>query len=125
MKIGIDFHGVIDKNPEFYSLISKCLINSNHEVHIITGRENDEKLRNELSIAGIVYHTIFSITSTYKDLDWVEFRRDNIGDPWMKQGTWDKAKAKYCEEYDIDCHIDDSEVYGQYFTGRTKYIKAG
>ena len=41
MKIGLDFHGVINTSPEFFGLISKLLLDAGHEVHIITGNDID------------------------------------------------------------------------------------
>lgn len=39
MKIGLDFHGVIDADPEFFAVETELLIKAGHEVHIITGHE--------------------------------------------------------------------------------------
>ena len=50
----------------------------------------------------------------YDDIQKVEYFDDgtfNVDDT-----LWDKAKAWYCAQNDIDIHIDDSVVYGKYFT---------
>lgn len=41
--------------------------------------------------------------------------------PILENAVWDRTKAEYCAREEIDLHIDDSDVYGQYFT--TSYLK--
>jgi hypothetical protein len=40
----------------------------------------------------------------------------NDGSFHVDNDLWDKAKAQYCAENKIDFHIDDSLIYGKYFT---------
>ena len=49
---------------------------------------------------------------TYKDSE----------NPTMDDDIWNQTKAKYCEKHNIDLHIDDSPIYGQYFKS-TIYIQ--
>ena len=47
MKIGFDFHGVIDSLPFLFQL-SQLLVCDGHEVHIITGEKDSEEFRDTL-----------------------------------------------------------------------------
>lgn len=40
MRIRLDYHGVIDTYPVYFSQMSKALIEKSHDVHIITGHES-------------------------------------------------------------------------------------
>ena len=120
MKLGIDVHGIISRDPLFFSELSKIFIREGHQIHIITGRRVTPLLKAYLDSYKIYYTRIFSIIDyhlsigtkvTYKDPD----------NPWIDQDLWNKAKAEYCEQEKIDFHIDDSEVYGNYF--KTPYCR--
>lgn len=118
MKIGLDFHGVINTSPEFFSVISNLLVKNGHEVHIITGNDANEKLIQDLDNFGISYTHIFSI---------VEYHRKNgtkityeWNGPWMDKEIWNRTKADYCERKKIDIMIDDSIKYGELF--KTPFI---
>jgi len=120
MKIGLDIHGVIDKEPALFSKLSKDFIKREWEVHIITGQEDTKVLRDTLSEYGIAYIKIFSITTYHRHIG-TKITYDKEGHPWMDEEVWNKSKAKYCSENKIDIHIDDSYIYGKYF--KTTYIK--
>lgn len=117
MKIGFDLHGVMDKLP-FFKLIGELLVDSGNEVHIITGREW-EKLHVEIRERGILlnrhYTNHFSITD-YLIKQGENVRWDNPDNPWFDENAWNKAKATYCKENNIDVHFDDTDVYADYFT---------
>ena len=40
----------------------------------------------------------------------------------MDKEIWNRTKAEYCAEAGIDMMIDDSPVYGSYFTGKCLYL---
>jgi hypothetical protein len=116
MKIGLDFHGVIDAMPEFFSFFTKAMISAGAEVHIITGgaTEDDKKLLKEHNIQ---YTHIFSITDYHKE------KGTKTTKPHPKHGfmmvsdeEWDRTKGDYCRREGIDLHIDDTTVYNEYFT---------
>jgi len=114
IKIGLDIHGVITKNPSFYSLLSNLAVTRGYEVHIITGAMFTSSLINKLKNYGISWTHSFSISDYYKQLGTlVTYTAPNH--PWMDASIWDKAKAIYCDDLKIDFHIDDSLQYGEYF----------
>ncbi|CAM0054509.1 hypothetical protein VPHF86_0192 [Vibrio phage F86] len=103
IKLGLDIHGVIDKAPELFTLISKLPV----EVHIITGikEELDDQVPDDLE-----YDHWFSIHQHLED-EGVEFSYDEKGRPWCDPALWDGAKAEYCKRENITMIIDDSPNY--------------
>lgn len=87
MKVGLDIDGTIDEKPDFFRLMTKVLIESGHEVHILTYR--DDRLE---AIADLEKHQI-SYTALYLP---------NEGD---KHHTW---KGVLAGEIGLDMMIDDS-----------------
>lgn len=120
MRIGIDVHGVIDEKPEFFSKLTKALIESGVEVHILTGPRDNQELRDCLKDHGIFYTKIFSITDHHEKLG-TPIRYDEKRNPFIDEYTWDKTKAEYCLRENIDLHIDDSDSYGYFF--KTPYAR--
>jgi len=118
-KIGIDIHGVITDSPEFWKSCAQIYLDRGSEVHIITGAEF-KKVKDILK--DFPYTHFFSISEYHKDRG-IEVTYNEKGDPHMDDEIWNKTKAIYCKENNIDIHIDDSDIYGKYFTGRTQYIK--
>jgi len=119
MKLGLDFHGVIDKGPELFSVMSDLLVKNDHEVHIITGETITNEFKLKIQNFNIIYTHLFSIIDYHKSIGTLIRYEDN--GPWIDEDLWNKTKAEYCERMKIDLHIDDSKVYGKYFTGKTKY----
>ena len=39
MKIGLDVHGVLDEEPEFFALMGKYFVENGHEVHEIANSQ--------------------------------------------------------------------------------------
>ena len=120
MKLGLDIHGVIDSNPESFAFMSQSVITNNGEVHIITGGSWTTDLEEQLKGYGIKWTSHFSV---YDYL--VDSGIDSIGTIQFPDGTiqkkfdyhlWDTIKAGYCKSNNIDLHIDDTEVYSNYFT---------
>jgi hypothetical protein len=121
MKLGIDFHGVVDAHPEIYGPLTQALVEAGHEVHLITGRLESE-VTPDLKELGLVWTHYFSITQYHLDLGEVEVWFDDNNEPWMESETWDRTKAEYCEKEGIDLMIDDSPAYASYFIGRTVFL---
>lgn len=120
MKIGIDVHGVADANPHLFSELSRMLVENGHEVHVLTGAEYTEALEHEIrNILGLSFTHFFSTTSHHKKIGTEITYID--GNPYMDNKIWNRAKAEYCRKHGIQLHIDDSDVYGKYFT--TPYAK--
>ena len=40
----------------------------------------------------------------------------------MNKEIWNRTKAEYCEREGISLMLDDSPVYGSYFTGECLYL---
>lgn len=122
IKIGLDIHGVIDRDPDFFATFILLLRAEGHEVHILTGREISNKLINKLNDQSIAYDQLFSITSYHKEIGThIAYKNGDRTQPLIAPPKWDRTKADYAERVMLDFHIDDSLVYGQYFR-HTQYI---
>lgn len=125
-RIGLDIHGVLDKNFEQYLKLVDVIASSETwdgcEIHIITGIKEDLGLIDNPEIAKIGYGKWFSIHEECERLG-VDINFDSKGRPLVDPEIWDKQKALYCERNKIDFMIDDSPVYGKYFTGHTIYLQ--
>jgi hypothetical protein len=115
VKIGLDFHGVITENPKLFSQLSKVLCRTGHEVHIITGSKVTSGLLNKLKEFDIEYTHMFSIVDYHEQMG-TEITEYENNTPRIEDKMWDRTKAQYCKENNIDLHIDDSPMYGRYFT---------
>lgn len=119
IKVGLDLHGVISAHPKFFSAMSKALVKNGAEVHIITGSHSVEIL-DEIKKYDISYTHLFSIADYHRSIKTPMWYDDNKT-PWIDKTLWDLTKAEYCEREGIEFHIDDSDVYGEYF--KTPYAK--
>ena len=118
-KLGLDYHGVIDADPEFVKL-ANYLMEHGSEVHILTGSRETVELHDQLKALGIKYTRLFSVASHHEALGTHMWYTDPQN-PWMDAEVWNRSKADYCREHGINLMVDDSDVYGQYFT--TPYIR--
>lgn len=119
IKVGLDLHGVISAHPKFFSELSKSLVKSGAEVHIITGSHSVEIL-DEIKKYNITYTHLFSIADYHRSIGtpmWYDANRT----PWIDKKLWEMTKAEYCQREGIDFHLDDSDIYGEHFT--TPYAK--
>jgi len=112
-KIGVDFHGVINTDPSFFQQLICEFLSRGHEVHIISGGP-EEYIKNYLSEHKIAYSQIWCIYNYYDNKGKITVYDD--GSFYMDDELWNKAKADYCRRNNICLHIDDSAVYGKYFT---------
>ena len=119
MKIGIDFHGVIDRYPDLFSEHSRVWIAKGYEVHIITGREWDiagpkvDKLN--------VSHTHhYSIVDFHQRNGTVMEKRKNSW--WMDEEVWQRSKGEYCSRQSIDVHFDNDLNYARYFPPTCRFV---
>jgi len=123
LRIGLDFHGVIDKNPGLYRALSHLLVNNGHEVHIITGIPFMHLDMDWLTKWDIKYTHFFSVVDHHESKG-TPIQYDEEGEsPKIDPYLWDKTKAEYCAEKDINLHLDDSEVYGMFFSTPYAQIK--
>jgi hypothetical protein len=121
MKLGLDFHGILDKYPVLFSELSHIFVETGSEVHIITGSMITPEFRASLDKLGIKYTHLFSIADYHVSIG-TEVAFHKNGSPYLDGNKWDRTKAEYCERVGIDLHIDDSPEYGKYFIGKTKYL---
>lgn len=119
-KVALDIHGVLDSAPEFFSHLSQLLTIADCEVHIVTGAESTPELMQQLKDLGIAYTHFFSITDYHKSIG-TEVTYSSPGNPVIDPALWDSTKAWYCANHNINMMLDDSSVYGKYFT--TPYIQ--
>ena len=119
MKLGLDYDGVITDQPEMFSAMSHLYLAANHEVHVITGNRGTPEFMANLEKTGIVFSHFFSIADyLYEQGAAVTGFDENR--PWFAENLWNKTKGGYCCRNQISFHIDDSEIYGQFFT--TPYL---
>jgi hypothetical protein len=120
IKIGLDLHGVIDAVPEFFSELTKVIVDSGNEVHIITGGSwKEENLEEDLKKMGIRWTHYFSVydhllESGTKIIGDVTFPDGKI-QKRFENGHWDQCKGDYCKEHNISLHLDDTLIYNEYF----------
>lgn len=126
LKLGLDFHGVIDTLPKQFSAIAGSIMKTGGDVYIITGNPNNTAFHTELTECGfhygIHYNHIFSI-QTFLENSNIDYIIDANGNKQFDNFFWNKAKADYCEINDIDLHIDDSTEYGKFFKTPFLYVK--
>lgn len=120
IKIGLDFHGVVDSLPEFFSFLTDSFIKNNGEVHIITGGHIDDDFKRKLESMNIKYSHIFSVYDFLIDGDFkttgeVKFPDGTIQKKF-ENSDWDHVKSNYCRDNDISLHIDDTLIYNDFFT---------
>lgn len=113
IKIGIDYHGVITANPVFFKNFNLYAIKNNCQIHIISGGHKED-IKKYLIDNNIAYSTIWSTVDYYDELNKVQYFED--GSFRVDDNLWNTAKAWYCAQNKIDFHIDDSVIYGKYFT---------
>lgn len=112
LKIGIDYHGVIDRNPDYFREFSRELIRRGHEVHVVTGGPC-ESVTEKLRKIRFCYTRSFAVLDHYEAEGLVSHKKD--GGFHVADELWNGAKAEYCQAQGIDLHIDDSLEYRQYF----------
>ena len=121
MRLGLDFHGIVDKYPELFGTLSRIVMASGGQVYIVTGHRATPEFALSLEQLDIEYTEILSVID-FNQRHGVEVKYDENGNPWINEEIWNSTKADLCKRYNIDLHIDDSEVYGKFFTGKTKYL---
>jgi len=118
LKLGLDFHDVIDKAPAMFVDLAKKVRCRGGEVHVLTGSPDDAALDRDLrSFNGGKrwWDYIFSITD-HLLAKGIPYTIDARGGKVFAESYWDSAKAEYCENEGITVHIDDSETFLSCFT---------
>ena len=83
------------------------------EIYIISGGHAQD-IQTYLNEFSIPYSSIWSIVDFYDHQGKVTYFSD--GSFHIETNLWNKAKADFCLKNKISMHIDDSSLYGQYFT---------
>jgi len=112
-KIGIDFHGVLNTNPLFFQSFCNLILANDGEVYIISGGPHDEILR-FLDTWQIKFTNVWCIYDYFDAKNEVMFLPD--GSFHVEDKAWNAAKGIYCFQNNISVMIDDSLVYGKYFS---------
>lgn len=113
LKIGLDYHGVIDQKPEYFAEFCTLAQQHGHYIYVITGGP-ETKVKEYLAAAHIPYDFIFAILDYYQALGKAGF--DASGNLIVPDELWDMAKADFCRRNQINIHIDDSSEYLHWFS---------
>jgi len=112
MKIGIDYHGVINSNPDFFKKFNALALKNKHSIVVLSGGSAKD-VKAYLNAHQISFSDVYSLVDDFSARGLAQFYED--GSFFVNNEIWNKAKAKYCFEHHVDVHIDDSMVYGAYF----------
>jgi hypothetical protein len=124
LKIGLDFHGVLEecKDDEYVKSLLKIL-NTYHIVYVVSGPPS-EQLMKELTEAGyeigIHYQAAISVVDWIKSNKIYMYQKD--GNWWTTDGKWFSSKADICKHYCIDFMIDDMIKYRNAFEDKSKFV---
>ncbi len=135
MIIGVDLHGVIDDDPNWFrSFIGMLTIESGKyrepmsTVCIISGPPKEdiaEELKKHKFIHGLDFDEIYSVVDHLKEKG-VEMWQDDRGRWWANDEDWWRAKAEICEKYIVDIMIDDKKEWAPHFKNiKTKFLLYG
>lgn len=113
IKIGLDFHGIIDKYPQYFAKFSQIAKEQGIKIYVITGGPY-EVVQSYLKEHHIYYDEIFAILDFYEAKGAVEHFPN--GEYKVPEDLWNKAKGEYCQKHGINIHIDDSQEYKEWFT---------
>jgi hypothetical protein len=119
MKVGLDIHGVIDRDYDMFSDMAASWIAKGHEVHIVTGQPKVECYD---SVKNVPHTHFFSIVDHHESIGTPLYTRSDKTGWWMDWNLWIPTKGKYAEEVGLDLHIDDTLEYGKYFPTSCTFI---
>jgi hypothetical protein len=112
IKIGIDLHGVIDTNPDFFkSMLTLFRTVFGAEIWIVSGPPIKE-IEEELEELGIERHAHYDHIASIVDylspsIKW----QDEKGHWWTDEDTWWLSKSRICLKHSINVLIDDHKEY--------------
>lgn len=113
LKIGLDYHGVIDVNTKYFADFCLEAKRRGHLIYIITGGPKtliDNNLRND----NIPYDMCFAISDYYQAKN--KIIQDKTGKFVIPENLWNIAKADFCRHSRVNIHIDDSLKYINWFS---------
>lgn len=128
MSISLDFHGVIDADPELYRQLAESVLAAGGRVYIISGALMKD-LERKVRLADISYTKLISVT------DWLLERKlpyvlDVHGRPSFDLEVWNSAKGNIIRQLGkqgihIAVHYDDTLAYEKYFPCTTRFAYVG
>ena len=118
IKVGLDLHGVITDDPDFFRKKMEYLMDKNgYEVWVISGPP-DYQVKAELETLGIFEGEHFTgIVGVVDHLidEGHEYRLDEAGNYWFDEETWWKSKSEICTKHNISYLLDNDVRYGVHF----------
>ena len=118
MKIGLDIHGVIDRNPDLLAATARSLVTRGDDVWLITGAPWGDRILKTLDLCGFRpghnYTAFFSIVDYHKSIG-TEMWEDKNGYLWTDDEPWDRTKGDFAKKVGLDTHWDDTVRYGDWF----------
>lgn len=114
LKIGLDYHGVIDNNPDYFADVCREAHNRGHLIYVISGAPK-AAITSKLQSSQMPYDFVFSILDYCLVMGKIEQTATGI---MINDNDWNKAKAEFCKRDNIDLHIDDSTIYCRFFDNR-------
>jgi hypothetical protein len=125
MKIGFDFHGVIEKYPDVFRPLMESLRAMGAEIFIVSGPPLNQLIYEVASFEYLVdkhWDNLISVIDYIKKIGKKTWQ-DEKGDWWTDDESFWSSKSMICEEYGIDLLIDDSVQYQKYFEGKkTQFV---
>jgi hypothetical protein len=121
MRIGLDLHGVIDRFPHEFALITRRWVDiCGHEVHIVTG---EGWATAERQMDGFRYTHRFSIVDHHRAIGTkMELKESGW---WMPQDEWDRTKGDYAQRVGLSVHFEDTLRYAPWFPPSCTFIHVG
>jgi len=125
MRIAIDVHGTIDKNPKLFKLMMEIYLSAGIEVYIVSGppveeiHKELEKLKFKLDKH---FSWIYSVVDYLRSHTTVEMTQDDKGHWWCAEKDWWDSKGMMCKHYNIDVIIDNEIKYKDNMPEKTKFI---
>ena len=113
LKIGLDYHGVIDNNINYFSVFCRKAKRRGHDIYVITGGPK-VSVSQKLNAINMPYDMCFAISDYYIALHKIE--QNSKGKVVIPDNLWNMAKADFCRRSKINIHIDDSVKYINWFS---------
>ncbi len=112
LKIGLDYHGVIDSDYEYFAEFAAFARSRGHRIYVISGAPK-VALCNELSQHNFTADFLFSVLDYCMALGLIV---QDAFDIKIDDYAWNRAKAEFCFYNHINLHIDDNQQYCNYFS---------
>jgi len=115
MILGLDIHGVIDKDPDKYAALARAVRSKGGKVYIITGQSDTSELRSQLANFQMTFDRLISIQDGLIEVGAPVMGYEESR-PVFRSLDWNGFKGSYCARNHVDLMIDNSPEYRQYFT---------